>query len=227
LTTGFKPATFDHAGIVDNCESCHDGVFARGKTATHPATAQDCHVCHNTTSFADVAAFDHTGVVDGCSDCHGVTATGKTPDHLPTDLDCHFCHTTGTFKGGKWDHQGITGNCESCHNGTSATGKLNGHFVTTEDCNVCHSTQGWAPINFKHRAGSDYPGDHNTRLALTCTSCHKNNNQNITYPSPTYAPSCAACHANKYKSGDHGGKSVATNQNCGQSRCHSVSSRSF
>ncbi len=73
------PTNFSHAGITDNCTSCHGGDFvatgALAKTPTHPATTQDCGVCHNTVSFAD-ATFDHTGRVSNCNECHADGATG-------------------------------------------------------------------------------------------------------------------------------------------------------
>ncbi|MDT8385654.1 MAG: cytochrome c3 family protein, partial [Gammaproteobacteria bacterium] len=130
------------------------------------------------------------------------------------------------------DHQGITGNCASCHDGNTATGQPGNHFVTTEDCNVCHSTNGWAPANnYTHANNSDYPGDHNSRLGLTCSSCHTDNDETIRYPSPTYAPFCAACHERDFEpESDHnGGKAgtVAQNKNCAESGCHRVSDRQW
>jgi hypothetical protein len=208
ITTGFVPGTFSHLGIVDNCASCHDAGLATPKKINHVATNQDCGVCHNTVGFIP-ATFDHTGIVNNCASCHGVTATGmdaKTnPDHIVTSLDCSNCHTTATFVGGTWDHQGITGGCLSCHDGVTATGNSpspqGNHFTTVQECNICHSTQTWAPIDFTHQ-DPDYPGDHNSNVG--CISCHKNNSETITYPSPPpLAPACAGCHANDYEPGPH------------------------
>jgi cytochrome c5 len=202
-TTGFKPATFDHVGIVDNCVSCHDGQLATGKTPTppHPDTNQDCGVCHNPQGFVP-ATFDHTGIVDNCASCHdGNPITGLSPNHIPTALDCHFCHTTATFADGSWDHQGINGNCTSCHDGTIATGKGGNHFDTTQECNACHSTQNWAANDYTHLNNGDYPGDHRSNVG--CIDCHQNNDENINYPTQTYAGTCAGCHANDYKTGPH------------------------
>jgi hypothetical protein len=201
-TTGFKPATFSHAGIVDNCVSCHDGQLATGKTPTppHPDTNQDCGVCHNPQGFVP-ATFDHTGIIDNCASCHdGNPITGLSPNHIPTNLDCYFCHTTATFADGSWDHQGVNGNCTSCHDGTIATGKDGNHFDTTQECNACHTTQSWAANDYTHLQNGDYPGDH--RGNVGCISCHKNNNENISYPF-NYPGTCAGCHANDYKTGPH------------------------
>ncbi|MGD8572250.1 MAG: hypothetical protein PVG89_12710 [Gammaproteobacteria bacterium] len=223
-TTGFLPATFDHQGIVDNCASCHDGVLSTGKPNDHVPTNQDCGVCHNTNGFIP-ATFDHTGIVDNCASCHnGVDATGKTPDHIDTNLDCSNCHTTATFVGASWDHEGITGNCVSCHDGSSATGQGRDHFNTTEDCNACHVTTGWAPVDYNHPNSSDYPGDHNGNVG--CISCHRQNDQTISYRFPQYAGTCASCHANDFDAGEHRG-GLDANLNCGNSGCHRVSDRNW
>ncbi|MEZ5556989.1 MAG: hypothetical protein R3E86_00365 [Pseudomonadales bacterium] len=235
-TTGFLPATFDHVGIVDNCASCHDAGFATGKSDTHLPTNQDCGVCHNTRAFTP-ATFDHTGIVDGCESCHdGVTAIGKdaktNPAHLQTSLDCHFCHTTATFVGGSWVHDSSTvGRCDDCHTqGGGATFKPLGHLATTVQCDECHTTAGWAPTSFRHDPQGNYPGDH--RRDPGCTGCHGASVDAIfVYPSPQYAPYCAACHARDFRPKDRhiGGKSgtVEQNKNCGASGCHRVSASGF
>jgi len=232
LTTGFLPATFSHAGITDNCISCHNNVFATGKSISHVPTSQDCGVCHNTSSFIG-AVFDHTGIVDNCASCHdGVTAIGtdaKTnPAHLATNLDCHYCHTTASFLGGIWVHGPETANtCDTCHNGTDATGlPRSGHFITTVQCDNCHTTTAWAPAStYRHPSNVGYPGDHNA--SVTCISCHRNNNQDISgFPDSTYGTSCAACHDNDYDAGSHRG-TLRDNQDCGRSGCHRVSARSW
>jgi len=234
VTTGFLPATFDHVGIVDNCASCHDAGFATAKHPNHVPTNQDCGVCHNTSGFIP-ATFDHTGIVDNCGACHGVTAPGMSPNHIPTSQDCSVCHTTATFVGGTWDHQGITGGCGACHDGATATGNSpqgpNDHFITMAECNACHSTQGWAPINFTHANNGDYPGNHGQNLG--CWSCHRNNDENISYPSTRYAPFCAACHERDFeRKGRHNGGengTVEQNKDCsgGGTGCHRVSDREF
>jgi hypothetical protein len=235
-TTGFTPATFSHAGIVDNCASCHDTGFAIGKSDTHLPTSKDCGVCHNTRTFIG-AVFDHSGVVDNCESCHdGNTAKGKdakiNPAHLVTGLDCHFCHTTATFVGGAWVHDASTANtCDNCHRtNAGATPKSGDHLSTTEQCDVCHTTNGWAPAIFSHSSSGNYPGDH--RRDPGCTGCHGDTiSSSIPWPAPQYAPFCAACHANDFRSKDKhiGGKNgtVEQNKNCAGSGCHRVSSKEF
>jgi hypothetical protein len=169
----FKNAVFDHAGIVNNCASCHDGVTATGKDAkvspAHIVTNEDCSVCHNPTAFA-AAKFDHTGVVNkgiNCATCHdGATARGKTPppDHVPTTQDCSVCHQTTGFIPGTFDHTGIVNNCRSCHDGKFAIGKTDTHVQTNQDCSVCHFTK--LPLSF---TGAIF--DH-TGIVDNCVSCH-------------------------------------------------------
>jgi len=191
-------------------------------------TNGDCGLCHNTRGFIP-ATFDHSGITSGCADCHdGNTATGKSQNHLGTDLDCSFCHTTATFQGGTWDHTDIKGNCVSCHDGNTATGNTpqgsRNHFVTSKDCNTCHSTNGWGPVNYNHPSNSDYPGDHNGNVG--CSKCHRQNDQNISYPSPAYTGTCAACHARDFDAGEHDG-GLSNNLNCGDSGCHRVRDRGW
>ena len=243
LTTGFVPGTFDHVGIVDNCVSCHDGGFAQGKKTGHVLTSEDCGVCHTTRGFIP-ATFDHSTVSAStrCDSCHiegSASATGKddktNPPHIATSLDCRSCHTTATFVGGTWTHDSTSvGICDTCHNDTGggASGKSSGHFTTDFQCDVCHSTNGWAPTIFVHSSQGDYPGDH--RRDPGCTGCHGNSvTTPFVYPAAQYAPYCAACHKNDFRSTSrHNGGSSGTveqNKDCsgGGSGCHRVSSSSF
>lgn len=251
-TTGFKPATFSHAGIVDNCSSCHDAGFATGKPANHVVTIKDCGVCHSIgTTFAGTT-IDHSSpdvTAKQCMDCHDGSVLGAlskadapAPGHLATTLDCGNCHTTGTFVGGGWVHGPETANtCKNCHdyNGNGYTPAFSGHINTTEQCDVCHTTKAWSPGVFNHSSTSTYTvkdlGSH--RKALTCTNCHGStigggaDMQWLPSKQPQYAPDCAACHANNFRSVSrhNGGKSgtVDQNKNCGASGCHRVSSSGF
>ena len=245
-TTGFIPGTFDHTGIVDNCASCHDGFLAIGKPATgHVQTNSDCGLCHTPVSFIP-ATFDHSGVSINtrCDSCHGVTSTGKdvktNPAHWITGYDCRDCHTTSTFLGASWKHDPdfSNGNCDSCHSktGGARVKPSTGHISTDLQCDSCHTTTAWAPTNFVHDLKNpkqdDYPGDH--RLAFSCSWCHGNSiTSPFTYPSPTYQPFCAACHAGDFKrKGKHiGGENgtVEQNKDCsgGGAGCHRVTDDGF
>ena len=176
----FKTIVFNHAQIVDNCTSCHDGSGASTTKLSvlppkvHLTTVEDCSVCHNTTAFAG-ARFDHTGIIDNCASCHdGLIALGKNGTHVPTGDDCSVCHTTAGMIPATFTHTGIVNNCVSCHDGNLATGKTLTHVATTSDCGLCHTvpslkiiangaTNGWIPAGFDHSGISN-----NTR----CDSCH-------------------------------------------------------
>jgi len=154
----FTTGTYDHAGVVNNCATCHDNVITVGMLLNHFPTplgpSQDCVDCHTTTDFAG-ATFDHVGInPNDCTSCHngdfsttGNTLYGKPASHLPTNQDCSFCHTTtAPFKPAQgFVHSGITGNCESCHSGNpdfvaaGAIGKKLNHIPALGACVVCHS----------------------------------------------------------------------------------------
>jgi len=236
-TTGFLPAVFTHVGIVNNCTSCHGAGFAIGKPVTHLLTNQDCGVCHNTSTFTG-AVFDHSGIVDNCASCHdGTTAIGKDaktdPAHLTTGLDCSACHVTATFVGGTWVHDAsAAGQCDTCHrtNGGATPKPTVDHITTTVQCDGCHSTSGWVPSIFSHSPGGNYPGNH--RRDPGCIECHGASIDPVfSYPFSTYAPDCAACHANDFEPKDKhiGGEggTVSLNRDCAGSGCHSVSDKEF
>ena len=242
------PTNFSHVGITGNCTSCHDGSYispagALGKisdpTPPHPATTQDCGVCHNTNSFSD-ATFDHTGRTDNCAECHGDNATGavskKHAGHVPTTQDCSLCHVPGTFVTAVFDHTGIVNNCVSCHAGAGAiaTVKHNGHLPTTEDCSVCHNTTAFAGARFDHRGivnncaschdgatarGKTPPPDH-VPTTQDCNLCHQTTGFiPATFDHAGIVNNCRSCHNGAFatgKTGDH----VPTNQDCGV--CHNT-----
>jgi Cytochrome c7 and related cytochrome c len=133
-----------HAGVVSNCVSCHNGVLAQGKEATHIASNNACQNCHTTVAWLP-ARFDHQGVTASCVSCHnGVSASGKPVRHVQTTQDCGACHGTITWAAATFNHLGINATCQSCHNGVTATGKQAQHPSTTQDCGVCHNTLNWA-----------------------------------------------------------------------------------
>jgi hypothetical protein len=182
----FKPALdFNHAGISNNCESCHDGSFnnaaagAIGKNASHIPSQNVCVTCHTNTTLGGFAPSDflttvHPNIVTGCEGCHTTKfiknnpALVKTTTHLPTTQDCDVCHTNATFTPSIFDHSGITGNCSSCHDGSvnnvaaGALGTTPNHPVTTADCGACHAVgQNFTDGTFDHSG-----------ITNNCSSCH-------------------------------------------------------
>jgi len=166
--TVFKPSTFIHTGINNNCVLCHDGKYvtsgARRKTINHVITLADCSVCHNINNFAG-AFVDHTSptvTAVRCDSCHdNVIEIGKNASHIQTAQDCRVCHVPGTFIPAIFEHVGIVDNCASCHDGTSARGKPTLHVPTNQDCSFCHTTGGFMPATFDH-----------VGIVDNCVSCH-------------------------------------------------------
>jgi hypothetical protein len=145
--SGAAPMTgitrLNHAGVVANCASCHNGVLAPGKGPTHIASNNSCENCHTTLAWIP-AHFDHRGVTATCASCHnGAAAPGKPLRHIQTNQDCSACHGTLAWTPATFNHLGINAACQSCHNGVAATAKQIGHIPTTLDCGSCHSTLNW------------------------------------------------------------------------------------
>jgi Cytochrome c7 and related cytochrome c len=132
-----------HAGVTGNCHSCHDGVLAAGKGATHIVSNDTCQNCHTTIAWMP-ARFDHQGVTASCAGCHnGVQAAGKPAQHVQTPQNCGLCHGTITWAVATFSHLGIGAACSSCHNGITAVGKQIRHVSTVLDCASCHNTLNW------------------------------------------------------------------------------------
>ncbi len=139
--------SLSHAGVTGNCASCHNGVLATGKGATHIASNSACQNCHTTIAWLP-ARFDHQGVTASCASCHnGVLASGKPALHVATTQDCSACHGTITWTAATFNHLGVNAPCQSCHNGITAIGKQIQHVATTQDCGTCHNTLNWTSVN--------------------------------------------------------------------------------
>jgi len=191
----------DHTQVIGTCVSCHNGQIATGKPPTHVATRAGCESCHTTNAWTP-ARFDHTAVAPhSCATCHnGVQATGKPRTHIPTTQACDACHGTLAWRPAKVDHATFTAGCASCHNNLAATGMPTSHMGTRIDCGTCHSYPDWGVLRFRHVSAA-FPGNH--RVALSCTSCHSSNTDQIPWRSPANAGSCAGCHAADFKPAAH------------------------
>ena len=142
-TAALGAAPLSHAGIANNCFSCHNGVLATGKAPTHIASNNLCENCHTTMAWIP-ARFDHQGVAAKCVSCHnGAAAPGKPTRHIQTGQDCGVCHGTIAWQPVTFSHIGISTTCQSCHNSITATGKQLGHAITMLDCSSCHNTMNW------------------------------------------------------------------------------------
>ena len=191
-----QPGTTDHSNFVGSCVSCHNGVDASGKSASHIITTDLCEACHTTQLWVPALTTDHNEVVGICVSCHnGVIASGKSPTHPASDDQCDACHMTITWITdtntppdttpspqpipGTVDHSGFAGTCVSCHDGVQASGKPAGHIATTANCDACHVTQAWLPV----------AAVNHTQVVGVCTDCH----QLPALHTATQEP-CEACH---------------------------------
>ncbi len=187
----------DHGQVLGVCSSCHNGVTAQGKSASHVQTNDECDVCHNTNAWVPASVTpDHATFVANCISCHnGITASGKGGAHMPTSDLCDACHDKfpATWKpvlANRVDHTQVIGSCVTCHNGSTASGKLAAHMPTSDQCDSCHleGPNPWTPVPAARVDHSQVIG--------TCVSCH--NGVTATGKSAVHILStdvCNACHA--------------------------------
>jgi hypothetical protein len=197
----------DHTQVTGSCFSCHNTTIASGKGPTHFSTSNNCDACHKTgVPWTPVSVFDHTAAVGTCFSCHSgshLPAIGKTATHMTTTNACDSCHTTIAWKPAPFDHSQALGTCANCHNGAHppAVTKGTGHFITSQPCEVCHTTANWTTLlPYSHMSPAYVNHGANTP---TCITCHKQNNEKITFLQPGLAPDCAACHADKFVPDSH------------------------
>lgn len=187
--------------VVGSCGTCHNGVTAMGKPATHLLTTGACDSCH-TTALATSSWLGATGAVDHttlsppaagrCQTCHnGSTAKGLSPGHIPVGaLSCDSCHkvyggAVTTFAPGTMNHTVVVGtSCATCHGGAYTTqglqyggaqAKVSNHIPTTItgalDCNTCHT----APTYTSSTGWLQEVMNHNGAVGGApnyCVTCH-------------------------------------------------------
>ncbi|MDE2382993.1 MAG: hypothetical protein KGO53_00125 [Alphaproteobacteria bacterium] len=221
----------DHTQTTGACITCHSGAMKLSltgglisfKSATHVNTTNTCDACHAAGGkpWAPVVAFDHTQALGACFGCHDgahktsvQTITPKDAAHLTTTNLCEACHVTTAWApvaAAKFDHSQAVGTCGSCHDGVHKLGttgtlldhKSPTHFITTHDCADCHTTTTWNPmLNYTHTSAA-YVLHYFGTTAATCITCHKQNNEKITYAQPGLFPNCAACHSTAFKPSAH------------------------
>lgn len=227
-TQGFSGAKFSHSGVQPGtCQTCHDGVRATGKSATHIVTRAACDTCHKTTSWTG-ARPDHSafGATTSCASCHnGSTASGKLGNHIPTSANCLSCHSTNTWRPSTWNHTQapVSGQCASCHNGSfpPADGKSASHIATTAQCDSCHkSFTSWSGGTVDHSGftgatqcaschngstATGRPGNHMPVGATNCASCHATTGWKPTrwnHTQVTVTAQCATCHSGAFPPAD-------------------------
>lgn len=198
-TSSWAMASFDHVAasppVAGRCSSCHNGVSAMGKSATHIPTSAQCDLCHAHFNAFRPAQMNHAGLVGQCSGCHNgsylfANALARPVTHIPTSGQCDLCHVSGfvSFSPATMNHAGLSGLCSACHGGAylaqNAQTKHATHVVTTAQCDTCHgSTTSWASAVIDHAAVTP-------AVAGRCSSCH--GSTALGKPS-THVPTTAQC----------------------------------
>jgi nitrate/TMAO reductase-like tetraheme cytochrome c subunit len=161
---------------------CHLTTWQQTNNPTHstsgPAFAPaNCSTCHTTQGW-DAASFDHSVT--------GFTLTGTHASPNPTP--CLSCHVNNNYTLNSTD-------CMGCHQaawnstptfGGSVPNHITAGFPTTASaCATCHPITKWSDGTFDHNAfGFPLTNSHalvaNGGKVPGCTSCHINNNYNLT-----------------------------------------------
>ena len=217
-TTGWSPATFDHAGtrfpltgahVTLQCIACHANGYQN--------TPFDCYSCHQ-SNYEGVSDPNHVtnNFNHDCTQCHNTAAWNPaTFDHANTrfpltgahvSLQCIACHANG--------YQNTPFDCYSCHQSNYEAVADPNHVQLnfSHDCSQCHTTSGWDPATFDH-SQSPFPltGAH---TSVPCASCHANGYQNT----PT---DCFSCHETDFN-GVSDPNHVTNNFNHDCTQCHNT-----
>jgi Cytochrome c7 and related cytochrome c len=158
-----------------------------------------CTQCHGKPIFTDVGkncADCHADVHrrqngSDCQQCHTVQGWSITPQQVKdhqnrfpllgshTALQCEQCHkqaATGIFLG-------LSTQCDSCHlkdwqHTTNPNHPSAGPAFASANCQGCHAFDTFLKANFNH-SSTGFPLT-NGHANVPCTSCHINNNYNLT-----------------------------------------------
>jgi predicted CXXCH cytochrome family protein len=215
LSTGWKPAAFDHSSFpltqghsIPKCIDCHIG-------GNYTSLPTDCYSCHQ-QDFLTTTNPNHqaSAFSTACLTCHTTNAGWKptTFNHnsFPLTLghstpDCIDCHIGGNYTS-------ISADCYSCHKpnfqATTNPNHIAAGFATV--CLTCHTTNpGWKPATFNHgsfpltlghstAACADcHVGGNYTSTPTDCYSCHQQNYTATTNPnhvSAGFPQTCQTCH---------------------------------
>jgi hypothetical protein len=168
-TADWKDATMKHIGIVDDCQSCHDGSKAKSQTQggfnhMEIAEPEDCSVCHK-------ASIVRSGLY--------VSWEGGKWDHIrQKSVDCAVCHgnkpKSGAIESGvQTQSNWVVGGRTLKHVPTSLP--LGSDTPTGEEpCSTCHSST--ATKQFKAWTGATMGAAEHINMDIrgNCAVCHTN-----------------------------------------------------
>jgi len=237
-----------HAGVIDQCDACHNDSQALGKLdgpkGFHLETSVECEACHRIVSWLPLMSVDHREVIGECKSCH-VTPPEQLPslstrgeNHIATSDQCGACHVTNvwlpTFKVA---HTEVFGDCILCHDGETATGWSDNHVASSKLCAACHATKEWVPVVvmdhdeitnqnvcFDCHNGTLATGQPETHMptSTSCKGCHATRvwTPNVIVDHNEVLGRCLDCHNEELASGKVRGHQPTTN-NC--TKCHMTS----
>jgi hypothetical protein len=99
----------DHTGITGNCQSCHNGTNATGKSPGHMVTSRDCNTCHQYPNWTPLV-FRHS--------------SPEYPGDHRRPLACTACHTTNTDQA-VYRFPNLRPDCAGCHSNDFEPGPHN------------------------------------------------------------------------------------------------------
>ncbi len=198
-TTGWSPATFDHALtglpltgahvsvscitchvdgnyqlVFNNCYQCHQDDFQVPLNPNHALGGfnQNCQPCHTTIAWLP-STFSHSATSFPLTGAHQATS-------------CNQCHVNNQYTG-------LPSACFDCHasdfqNATNPNHVSNNY---SHECAQCHTTGDWSPATFDH-ALTDLPltGAH---VPVPCITCHVDGNYQLVYTD------CYQCHQDDFQ----------------------------
>ena len=200
------PLVGAHASL--QCDDCHKQAAVGQFTGLSTA----CYSCHakdfQSTATMGLSIPNHLTAgaqfaPQNCEKCHGMnTWLGATFDHASTGFPlqglhaqaaCTSCHINNNYNlaGIGLNDCGNSG----CHlttwqQTTNPAHASNPTFFPMSQCSTCHTVNGWTGAPFDHSV-TGFPLT-NGHASVACTSCHINNNYNLT----TALNSCgnSGCH---------------------------------
>ncbi|MDP2804598.1 MAG: hypothetical protein Q8O24_01530 [Gallionellaceae bacterium] len=242
----FYGARYNHGKATPGqCATCHNGVIATGKVASHSTgnkLTKSCDSCHRTFAWLP-SNWNHLGNTAACVTCHvtggegaayvKTAIAGTSPEAFAHNaqnagLSCESCHRSYTSWSGAVYSPHASGTCSTCHNGSRATGiaQKSGHVaIGSNDCSQCHiGTTTWSG------ALGGAPANHTGSITASCSVCHVGASTTHVTGSTLHSnfttTTCRLCHlrtgstynftsAEKDTLTHEGGGSV-----CSQSGCH-------
>jgi protein-arginine kinase activator protein McsA len=246
-TVTFYGAKYNHAKAVPGqCLTCHNGLIAAGKAASHSSgnkATKSCDNCHRTYAWTP-ASWNHAGVAMGsCSTCHnGSAAPGRPANHSSIGrltFECDSCHNFFGWSPYNYSHadsnfgSGACANCHSYTSGLNNTPLKANHMTTTSACESCHKSYStWLGANAHtgNEAGlclnchtAKRPSSHSTAAYLvSCDACHTTTSWAFNHAAQQGKHTCVSCHASRGVSKHGSGATSPTSKYYNCDSCHSV-----